>query len=296
MRQLESNVDDQPPLTARLLAPFRWLRDARRILRLKEAQPGGGALFRCWAGLKWARQFGQVKPFCARLGPLELHTHTWAECYYLFEEVFLNQEYLVDLASPDPFIIDCGANVGFATLYFKLRHPAARVMCFEPNPSCFRFLQQNVTVNRLVDVTLIEAACGRENATVKLFTDPEFSPMSSVRSRRLAGQPTCEVKQVRLSDHLGGPVDLLKLDVEGAEWDVLDDLIASSKLGGVERLLIEYHHRLDSPKAELGRFLGQLETAGLTYSLHAFVSPKRRFSAAFQDVMIYACKPELAEK
>ncbi|MBI3690708.1 MAG: FkbM family methyltransferase, partial [Mycolicibacterium aromaticivorans] len=114
-----------------------------------------------------------------------------------------------------PRIVDCGANIGLATLYFKLHHPAARVLCFEPNPGCFALLKKNVETNQLADVTLVEAACGRENGKVAFFADPEFSPQSSARRGRSARGVACEVKQVRLSDYLDGDVDLLKLDVEG---------------------------------------------------------------------------------
>ncbi|MBI5772282.1 MAG: FkbM family methyltransferase [Verrucomicrobia bacterium] len=273
-----------------LLAPFRLLREARSVLRLPHAVPDTRALFRCWLALRLAAGRGDSQPFSARLGPLTLHAHSWMEMDFLFNEVFLGREYFVALPGPAPRLIDCGANIGFATLYFKLRHPSARVTCFEPNPSCFALLEKNVRGNDLADVELIQAACGRENGAAKFYMSTGFSPMSSLDERRARDGAACDVRVVRLSDSVDGEVDLLKLDVEGAEWGVIEDLIASGKMARVRRMIIEYHHRCGAKNSEAGRFLQLLEDAGFTYSVGAFVTPVRKYAGTFQDVMIYAAR------
>ena len=59
--------------------------------------------------------------------------------YYSFQslliEIFINKSYLFKSAKPDPFILDCGANIGMATLLFKKLYPNAIINCFEPK-SC----------------------------------------------------------------------------------------------------------------------------------------------------------------
>ncbi|MBI3877337.1 MAG: FkbM family methyltransferase [Verrucomicrobia bacterium] len=273
-----------------LLSPVRFLRDARRILRLKDAPPGAGALFKCWLSLQFAPQDG---PLSARLGPLTLHAHNREELSFLFEEVFVKQDYLVPLDRPDPVIVDCGANLGFATLYFKLSWPGARIMCFEPNPSCFQHLERHVTENGLKDVTLVQAACGKSAGEISFFVNPGFSPLSSIHGSRSAGAQEIKVKLVKLSDYITGDVDLFKLDVEGAEWDIMDDLIATGKIARIQRMAIEYHHRIGGAKPELSRFLKMIEDAGFTYDIEAFVSQRKKFTGAFQDMMILASRPEV---
>ena len=272
-----------------LLSPFQFFRDARRMLRIWEPRPDAWSHLRCWLSLQFAA--GQTGPLRARLGELVLHAHNHEELAFLFEEVFVRQEYRIVLPKADPVIIDCGANIGFATLYLKQHYPAARITCFEPNPGCFALLQRHITENHLTHVTAHQVACGRENGEIPFFILPGFSPLSSMFGSRSKDAQEIKVRLVRLSDYLTGPVDLLKLDVEGAEWGIFEDLIASGKLALIERMIIEYHHRIGGAPAELSRFLQLLEKAGFTYDIEAAISPFQKFSGAFQDVMIYASRP-----
>jgi hypothetical protein len=86
-------------------------------------------------------------------------------------------------------------------------------------------------------------------------------------------------------------VDLLKLDIEGAEQDVLEELSMRGALARIRRLIVEYHHRLRSPASELSRFLTILESHGFTYKL---LSSARghHFDELWQSIMIYAIRPE----
>lgn len=188
-------------------------------------------------------------------------------------------------------IVDCGANIGFATLYFKLHHPGARITTFEPDPSCFGHLQRHIADNHLQDVTAVQAACGQSNGETSFFSSPGFSPAGSIHASRANGAQEIKVRLVRLSDYITGPVDLLKLDVEGAEQGVMHDLISTGKIASVRSMVIEYHHRIGGMKPELGPFLKGIEDAGFTYDIVAGLKPRARFTGAFQDVMIYASRP-----
>lgn len=273
-----------------LLLPFQFIRDARRVLRLPDARPDAWAHFRCWVSQRFAASKDSA-PVRAQLGDLVLHAHNHEELSFLFEEVFLRQDYKINLPTGDPVIIDCGANIGFATVYLKQHYPAARITCFEPNPSCFKLLQQHITENHLTNITAHQVACGNQNGEISFFVSPGFSPLSSMFGSRAKDAQEIKVRLVKLSDYLTGPVDLFKLDVEGAEWGIFEDLIASGKLALIQRMIIEYHHRIGGAKPELSRFLKLIEDAGFTYDIEAFISPLRKFSGAFQDVMIYASRP-----
>ena len=91
----------------------------------------------------------------------------------------------------------------------------------------------------------------------------------------------------RLSPYLEGPVDFLKLDVEGSERDVLQELADAGKLALVEQMVVEYHHHLEPGTDRLAAFLGLLEEHGFGYQLAA---PLRLPIArdTFQDVLVYA--------
>src|SRR5207247_4266558 len=150
---------------------------------------------------------------------------------FLHNEIFVKLAYYFRARRPDPLIVDGGSNIGMSVLFFKALYPDARVVAFEPAAPAHHLLVANVEANRLADVEVHRAALGRENGVVAFYEDPEDPAtfrMSTRRERIPGGETT--VEQRRLSEFLGGEVDLVKLDVEGAEADVLDDLVESGAL------------------------------------------------------------------
>lgn len=206
----------------------------------------------------------------------------------LYYEIFARQNYLFQAAGDSPVILDCGANLGMATLYFKWLYPKARVQSFEPDPKTFELLQNNVARNRLSDVAIHNCALWDENGNIDFFVDPSIpgSLTMSTDHARLKGERT-QVPSRKLSEFVDGPVDFLKLDVEGAEHRVLSDLVASRKIDLIREMVIEYHHHLGQQRSCLAGFLKQLENAGFKYQIHAFLYPVTR-KGAYQDVMIAA--------
>src|SRR5579872_5565430 len=76
----------------------------------------------------------------------------------LFREIFLRQDYRCDFSDDAPVIVDCGANIGFAVLYFKVMFPRSTVYAFEPSPEAFRLLSLNIAANHLSDVKVFNTA------------------------------------------------------------------------------------------------------------------------------------------
>lgn len=285
-------------MTMSFRSPFDFLRDRRRILRLPHAKPSAKAIYHAWLQLQRHPKANYEKPLTIELGDTIIHAQTWWELSFLFEEIFLGNEYLVKLPRRDPLIVDCGANIGCATLYFKLHYPDARIIAIEPNPFCFEMLKRNVEVNGLKNVSLLQAACANSSGTTTFHVNTTFSPMSSALGNRDSKNKTVpvEVRLVKLSDSIHEDVDLLKLDIEGGEWEVFADLVASGKLARIHRMAIEYHHRYGTTEVKMSRFLKILEDAGYTYSLGVDIKAERRFMGVFQDVMIYAVKLGMEEK
>ncbi|MDX6400972.1 MAG: hypothetical protein QOF27_1578, partial [Gaiellaceae bacterium] len=135
------------------------------------------------------------------------------------------------------------------------------------------------------------AALGTEDGEV-LFYEDRDDPATlrmSTRAERLPGTAS-PVPQRRLSQLLGEDVDLLKLDVEGAEDDVLADLVDSNAVSRIRQLVVEYHHQLDPSRDLLGAFLERLRQQGFGYQVSARSPVASRAAAqpAFQDVLVYA--------
>lgn len=195
---------------------------------------------------------------------------------------------------PDPLIIDGGASIGVAALAWKRAIPAARILCFEPDPQALTLLRTNLADNGYTDVTIVDAGLSDRDGTAAFLSDgadggrmTENAPSNSPASRHA-------VPTTRLSRFIDGPVDLLKLNIEGQELPVLRELEAASRLQHIERILLEYHGWPDSPQ-RLGQILDLLARHGFRYLIHDFdratnpaTKPPFRLRAAPWFCLVYA--------
>ena len=206
---------------------------------------------------------------------------------HLYREIFVRQPYYFRAESDAPMILDCGANVGMASLYFKWLYPKSRVLAFEPDPATFKLLQQNIARNSL-DIETYNCALWDRDAEVDLFVDPSNpgSGWMSTDVHRLKGGEPIKVPAHRLSDFIQGTVDFVKLDVEGAEHRVLSDLMQAGKMRTIRQMVVEYHHRIGQQKSCLAKFLFMLEQAEFEYQIHAALFPVTCHKEVFQDVLI----------
>lgn len=213
---------------------------------------------------------------------------------YLFNEVFVGLEYHFETPSRRPFIVDCGGNIGMSVLFFKRLHPDAEILVFEPGPDAHAMLAENVARNGLSDVTVHQKAVGDMEGTISFFVDPADpgSLLASSIQQRMPGVAT-EVPAVRLSTFVDRPVDFLKLDVEGAELDVLRDMQRRGKLRLVEQMVIEYHHHIAGDDDQLSTLLRILEDEGFGYQvMPGDRRPPER--GRFQDVILYGYRKQHA--
>lgn len=211
---------------------------------------------------------------------------------HLYREIFVRQYYYFRAKDDSPLIFDCGANIGMATLYFKWLYPNARIESFEPDPKTFTVLEANVARNSLSGVTAHNCALWANNGEIEFFVD-EVHPGSLLMSAapsRLVGK-TIRVPSRKLSEFIVGPIDFLKLDVEGSESCILSDLVSSGRIQWVRQMAIEYHHRSGNQRSCLADFLRQLEKAGFEYQFHASLWPVSS-KGVFQDMLIGAYREE----
>jgi FkbM family methyltransferase len=229
-----------------------------------------------------------------KVGRFDVTGFTVPSLAYLHREIFVDLQYYFQAYRSDPVILDGGSNIGMSVLFFKALYPAARVVAFEPAAPANELLRRNVERNALQDVEIHRAALGTRNGTTSFFEDPN-DPSTfrmSTRAERIPGIET-SVEEVRLSGFISEHADLVKLDVEGAEDDVLEDLIASGAISRVRQLLVEYHHHLDGERDFVGQFAERLRDEGFRYQISA-KSPVRNRDAlvpTFQDVLVHAFRP-----
>ena len=246
------------------------------------------------AGKRLAGRFtGHPEPATMKLLDYTVTAPSTWDLMYLFTNVFVRQEYYFETPSKRPFIVDCGGNIGMATLYFKWLYPEADVITFEPDPLIFGLLEQNIRGNDVPGVQLENAALFEVEGPLDFFVDRTAAGglINSVNPLRGESEKLT-VPGVRLSSYLDREVDFLKVDVEGAEHQVMRELETSGALSGVKQLVMEYHHHIAAGEDRLGEMLGIMERAGFGYQIEAVKGPAD--PELFQDIMIVAYNKKLA--
>jgi FkbM family methyltransferase len=227
----------------------------------------------------------------ARLFGFRIRFLDYRRFIFLVNEVFVDTPYLFPTQKRAPFIIDCGANIGTASLFFKSVYPDAEILAFEPDPETYRTLTWNLRENSLAGVTAVNKAVGDAGAAVPFYSDPGAPGdlrMSLVPQRKSGAVQYIEC--VRLSGYVDREVDFLKIDVEGAEHAVLKDLSDAGRLPLIRSMIIEYHHNIPGHRNSLVEILSILEHGGFHFQVSARLAtpfPQGRF----QDMLIYAYRP-----
>ncbi|WP_173046447.1 FkbM family methyltransferase [Nitrospira sp. KM1] len=181
--------------------------------------------------------------------------------YVLYHDIFVRGIYRFDSRQPDPLILDCGSNVGMSILYFKHLYPQARIIGFEPDPAIVKYLEDNVATNDLSDVQIVQAAVGGREGSLTFYSDGKYGSCLAhlTTGGAPAGWSAHAVPCVKLRDYLHEPVDFLKMNIEGAEWEALAD--SGDRLRSVNEMAIEYHHLPGLPRT-LHKILGLLDELG----------------------------------
>ncbi len=242
---------------------------------LSPAPVGRAARLRAWLA---SAEFRRREREIARLRKLPRYTigetdlvgpvvrySDWGSLVAAYRQIFEAQIYrFVPRRSPAR-IIDCGANVGLAVLYLKHLLPDCTILAFEPDPAIFEILSWNCAEWRLSGVELCREAVWNRSGEAEFSADGGDSGRLVAAGGPLAGGEDRRVATRRLRDVLDGDsVDLLKLDVEGAEGAVLRD--CADRLERVDHVFVEYHS-FTGREQELDGVLGTLRTAGFRVHL-----------------------------
>jgi FkbM family methyltransferase len=150
-----------------------------------------------------------------------------------------------------PRIVDLGAHIGAATLLLLEHFPTARVLAVEPHPETAALLRRMIAVNRLdgqCEVRQAAAGVATGNAAMEGFsmlahlvrkdTEEAVDMLPPLRKYQVEGAGRANVEVLDILPLLAG-ADLVKMDIEGAEWPILQDPRFPSL--GISALVLEYH-------------------------------------------------------
>ena len=192
-------------------------------------------------------------------------------------EIFVEDAYRLgwftgDLDGDSLRALDIGGHIGCFSLAFATLHPDAHIQTFEASPSTVSFTRRNVDANGLADrVTVENIAVSDSNGTLAFADNGGGSGLNGVTAP--AGTAVIDVPCITFADALdraGGQVDVVKIDTEGAEYDIV---LGSEPTDwkSVQRVVMEHHDVAGRSWAELERFFDE---AGLSPVHHELVTPE----------------------
>ncbi len=187
---------------------------------------------------------------------------------FQYKDIFVDQIYSFK-AGKVPHIIDCGANIGMSIAFFKKNFPDCKIWAFEPDPEIFQMLHSNLETNNLSkNVLIFEKAAWINESGVSFRSDGSDGG-------RIHENSPFFVKSIRLKNILSEltKIDLLKVDIEGAETAVLQD--CKSELGKIKFIFVEFHSFI-SQKQKLSPIIDLLENEGFSCYLepvHSIFQP-----------------------
>jgi len=189
-----------------------------------------------------------------------LETPDALSCLYQLKEIVVHGIYDFPCDKPNPIIMDCGANIGVSALHLASRHPEGRLVLFEADPRIAGYLERNLAANGLSHVPVVRKAVWVHGDGV------DFVPQGAEGGSILGLGPGVRVESVRLREVLErmGRVDFLKMDIEGAEAEILAD--CAGLLGKVGFAFVECHCWRHRPQT-LHQVLEALAGGGFRYYL-----------------------------
>jgi FkbM family methyltransferase len=242
-----------------------------------------------WAFAGVGSPFLVQRPLFGRRFVLDASRTDTHRLLYVDGERFLTERTLVrGLASGCRHLVEVGANIGYFTLlYAACADPAAGILCLEPEPDNLEELRRNIQVNGLRNVRVLPVAASDEDRTVTL--------RGGING--VVGQGgDLQVEAVRLDTAVEGPVDFLKVDVEGHEVHVLKG--AEALLGRHHpNVIVEVHPGLIHPPYDVADALEVLRrhyasVAAVTHRLRS--GPAERLKGRYLPAAALATFPDAA--
>jgi FkbM family methyltransferase len=180
---------------------------------------------------------GYASPISLRAGTSDIQT---------FCHVIAGDGYEQELASQPSVIVDAGAHIGLASLWYANRYPEAKVIALEPDPENYELLLRNTKAYD--NIVPLNVALWNSSGTVALTDRQEGSWAFQVRRPEEASASDRSVPSICVADLMRSfnldHIDVLKVDIEGSEKEVFED--CAEWVHRVSAIAIELHDRFKS--------------------------------------------------
>jgi FkbM family methyltransferase len=171
--------------------------------------------------------------FSVRFYPTRISKRLWVDSFKGGSKYAKMDQFFIDYLDTGDTVIDVGANIGWYTLLSSVRvGEYGRVYSFEAHPTTFAYLIGNIRMNELHNIHPYESALGNNHSTVQ-FSDDRKDDMNKVARQGKIAVQVNPLDAFEIQDEIA----LLKIDVEGFEWFVLQG--ASKVLAKTETIIFE---------------------------------------------------------
>jgi FkbM family methyltransferase len=175
-------------------------------------------------------------------------------------DVWLRKEYtpIGNEIKKDSVIIDIGAHIGDFSIFAANQAEGVVVYSYEPSTESFAFLLSNITRNKAVNVKAFNLAVSKTQGDIKFYVDAKNTTLHSTviaqKSYRLVSSTTLE--RIFMDNHIEN-CQLLKLDCEGAEYEILFNT-PWEILNRIQNISMEHHRVPDYTINDLTKYLTNL--------------------------------------
>ena len=137
-------------------------------------------------------------------------------------------------------IIDIGSHIGLFTLYASQFCKQGKIICYEPIKENYQLLLSNIELNHLSNVECYNKAVSKSNSPIRIYINSDESGHSMFDPQEnFIDVDSISLQQI-IDDHHIDSIDFLKLDCEGAEYEIIENL-PKSRFSQIKKMIIEYH-------------------------------------------------------
>ena len=184
--------------------------------------------------------------------------------FFIFEQVFLDNQYDIKVPFEPKVILDLGANVGYASILFANRYPDSKIFAVEPDTGNYETAKKNLAA--YPNITLIKGAVWHTSENINLIDDGFGEAAYMVKpgegKNMVKGYTIREIMQMMGVNN----IDLLKMDIEGAEKEIFENE-AETWIPVTKLIIVETHDRYKKGSSNavfntIGKYDFSLELCG----------------------------------
>ena len=221
----------------------------------------------------------RYQPISIKLNNLELTAPDAASFASMYEEIYVDRIY--ETSESIGRVLDLGSNIGISVLWFQEFYPESEVVAYEADRDIFKYLENNT--KNCKGVSIINEAVWHRDEIL------QFNPEGADAGRISDDQGTeksvaVQAKDIRKILDEKGPFDYIKMDIEGAESEVIP--ACRGFLNDTKYIFCEYHSTFES-RQSLSKILGVLYDEGFRVHIKSIATSKQPFVKIYESIAGY---------